>query len=753
MNEEELAVELSLFLIKLREKGNLTQAGVAARSDAFGIKGILDQRTISRIEKSPLKVDAFKIGAYMKAVGSEPGVYFDYLHQLNYQKDTIMVGKNVDSVIDELIREAKIKMKNALDLLHSEQDSYLVPLELGDKLNRAKALLSGLARKPTIGFFGSYDAGKSTLINTIIDSCLLPAHYSPATSILYLVVHENDRPDTLKGEVALFRKGFKPFMLAHPELLEAYLIEEGQKSILELKGVHLDKVDISNEAYIAVIFSDAPILERVWLLDTPGNLYDVDAGDSDRDKALSGVELVDGVILLSIATGFLDKEQLYFASQIIRQLPPVNKSHSVEHLLFVLSHCHERISDKDVAKIAQATFKGRNNQLNEHIFNSWKEEKYIDITPTAESLIERMLPFWQENENYRSHMLMRIDEMAGFLVDNQKDIISVNIEQIYKRLSQEFDNALLTLESNKRCVVERVNEVEALNAQFRESSHGLMSKLETITRYCNHRKDDDLEQLRVFLTAKKSIDELTAIITQNYTSSGQAQGQIGNHIGQLLSSKVESVLKTSGQAFSHELDEALADWHSAVPDINKLRNMNASECNITGFDSRLAFLSGMVTGTNLGAIAIYISKISKEEGVQILVGQAGDFMAELRTFSGFTGVTSFVAAIGGPVSIGFAAATAIGYMLYRAAAGSWQRILAKKVHNMIIEKEVWKTIEQPVNAFWQSTEEAMKQGSQTLCTATDKYIEQLIEEANKTFDIVRIDVCSKHTTEVKKHLS
>lgn len=91
------------------------------------------------------------------------------------------------------------------------------------------------------------------------------------------------------------------------------------------------------DAYISVSYLNAPILNRVWLLDTPRNLNDdASEGESkDTKLATAGVELVDGVLFLSQHSGYMNGPSTTFLEQIIKQRMPSAKEHALRHISYL----------------------------------------------------------------------------------------------------------------------------------------------------------------------------------------------------------------------------------------------------------------------------------------------------------------------------------------------------------------------------------------------------------------------------------
>ncbi|WP_195837232.1 helix-turn-helix domain-containing protein, partial [Vibrio cholerae] len=263
MKHDELNERLRTFLISSRENAGLSQSDVAARSEVFGIGRTLDQRAVSRIESQPMNADAIKIAGYLSAVGIQPSKYYEILTEYTYKEDDYIMSEVGEQTIKIKVEAAKSLISSVKDSIDCYNHEYIDSIGLKSKVEQLEAVVDGLNRKPVIGCFGHFDAGKSTLINTVINQSLLPTKYQPATCVVNLLMHESDKPETISGNVAVFKKGFKPHMVHSPVDVEKYLIEQGGSEILDRLGVHNHEDDVLNEAYIAIVFSDSEILRSV----------------------------------------------------------------------------------------------------------------------------------------------------------------------------------------------------------------------------------------------------------------------------------------------------------------------------------------------------------------------------------------------------------------------------------------------------------------------------------------------------------
>lgn len=742
MNQEKLNELLKAFLVSKREQAGLSQSEVAARSDVFRMGRTLDQRAVSRIEQQPITADAIKIAGYLSAVGVQPQQYYDLLTELTYKEDGEIMGiKKIGSIVRKL-NDAKHKVFTAKSIVVNANHDYIKPLNLVDSFEQIESLLNGLNRKPVIGCFGHFDAGKSTLINTVINQQLLPTKYQPATCVVNLLMHISDRPESITGVVALFKKGFKPHMIHDDVMVNKYLIEQGDVEILDRLGVHNYDEEIPNDAYIAIVFSAAEVLNKIWLLDTPGDLNSSD--ESDTEKALGGVELVDGVVFISSHIGFFKEGDLGFAANIIRQRPPINTNDSVSHLLFVQSHCHSEISIKDIKAAGEETIKRIKKRLDKLIFNAWQEDGYIQELPTPEEVTSRVQPFWRENDDFRSKTLKRIHDMADFLIANHETIVEHNIERALEQLVLIVKGAVSNLDGKKQDTLERVRRVEEQDARFRSKTGELVTKFKDLIGSCKTRKTSDLDSMKSYYQYNTSAEGLTELIEDIYSDNKEAQAEIGNYISQLLTAKLESILKSSGKMISMEVDELLSRWQEAAPNMCRAEidaNIGGVNIDVSAFNSRAAFIGGLAGLGSLGAMSLYVSTIASNLGAYILVGKAAGLLVSLGLVGSVTTVTSFVAAIGGPITIGIALAAAIGYLIYRLAGGSWQKGLAKKVAEAIRQEHVWDKVEKPISDFWDNTEKAISAGLDELITQTDTYISELKDDAKMDYDSAEIDPC------------
>ncbi|KXI21743.1 dynamin family protein [Photobacterium sanguinicancri] len=749
MDKEKLSLFMREFLIGLRKEASMSQADVSKRSGMEGGKLLLDQKGVSRIESNPLDGDTYKIAAYMTAVGSTLETYssvFQEIIRLNKgpkNMDTVTKTNQLTLIEDTITKVAKAKI-----LLQDFEHDYTSSLGLNEALVQSTLNLEGLKRKPVIGFFGHYDSGKSTLINTVVNNEFLPVKYQPATSIVNMLVHKDDKPSFLNGDVTLFRKGFLPHMINDQTKVFEYLIEEGGKEILDKYGVHdWDDQTMTDDAYLSVSYLDAPILQRVWLLDTPGNLNDSET--QDTDFAISGVELVDGVVFLSQHSGYMNGPSVAFLSDIIRKRIPSSKQHTLDHIALIKTHCHSGMTAQEIKDVELLSMKRIHKYLETTVFDSWKADGCITESPTPDMLANITCSFWRETDELREETMATISKMSYFLMENQDALVKQRVDEIETAIKGTFTACIEKLNSLKISGEKRLAEVETQDARFRENSGNLIAKFKELIASTNQMEMECHSELKIYYNNLVSESNIESLIEDNFDTKKDAEQGVGGIISQLLSRKLENTLKSNSVGFNNQVDQLLMSWQSIVPAtvvVDSTIDMNGMK--IDGFDSRSAFVGGLAGAGSLGAMALYVSGIASNLGAYILVGKAAGVLTSLGLASSVTGVTSFVAAIGGPITVGIVIASAIGYAVYRLFGGKWQASLAKKIRQAVDKQSPLSEIEKVISSYWKSTQESTLVCLNELQSETEKHIKKMYKEATQEFDLAELDACISHLQKI-----
>jgi hypothetical protein len=372
------------------------------------------------------------------------------------------------------------------------------------------------------------------------------------------------------------------------------------------------------------------------------------------------------------------------------------------------------------------------------IFKHWKSEGAISISPTPKEMSDRVQAFWREDNDLREGALAKVQELAQYLVESQTILTEKNIKRVLTQTKDAFAKAVMALESRKKNTSERIKEVQQQDARFRKESEHLLSEFSSLIDSCDVHRIQDKETMDLFFEGKTNPEYLSDLIEAMFDDKREAQEGIGNYVGQLLTGKLESTLKQSGNQVSHQLDSILVRWSSAMPSFKisgaDCRDVDINVNGLSNFDARAAFIGGLAGIGSLGAMALYVSTIASNLGAYILVGKVAGVLVSLGIIGSVTTATSFVAAIGGPITIGVALAALISLAIYRLLGGSWQKALAKKVSKGLEEADAISDIHKTVDKFWDSTKTALAAGLRELRIQSDAHLESLKQDAKKDYD-------------------
>ena len=168
------------------------------------IADILDvkRQTVYNYIKNPGQIPAEKIFKLASATGisvdklygsaqkqAGPLVRATYSESANQLKEYLDLARETSKDL------SGIRIDEGLSLCRDARDSAVS--ELNDVINITKVK----GRKPTICAFGPSDAGKSTLLNYLMGEEVVPAGYSPMTTVPTYIMHESERPDYLDDPV------------------------------------------------------------------------------------------------------------------------------------------------------------------------------------------------------------------------------------------------------------------------------------------------------------------------------------------------------------------------------------------------------------------------------------------------------------------------------------------------------------------------------------------------------------------------
>lgn len=739
---------LSEFLRKERAFANLSQSDVAERSKT------LNQKSVSRIEQDPIGNDLSDILEYLDAVGSAKKEEFFQLvttEQLKpYKEDQMKLeSQNAKKDIEELSNTVT-SIETTLD---QSSHPYLEKSNIHSVIETIKNEIKNLDRLPILATFGPSDAGKTTLLNSITGLDLLPTKWTPATCVITLLVHTGHKPTYIDGSVAVFKLGFQPFMLRDKELCTEYLIESGNETLLKQYGERNSEGEIyDDQAYMTVAFLDVPLLESVWLLDTPGQLIDPEnmkkqleeggqALDLDVKKALSAVSLADGIVFLSSTTKFLqDGEPSFFAS-ILRSNPPINPELPLENIIILKTHSYGEISESENKQTFNDASISLNKAFTRNLYDSWKMNTEGLKVPNEADWQGTMLPYFRENDVYRQNSLNRITTLIQHIQSNQDKIIQKRVDLLNATLQNSLNAELSILDSKLLDVDERVKKVKKEDARFRQDAIKLSKEFSEVIEGCKARAQSDKSQMRDAFNAILNESAMIDFIEERFENKKEAKEGVSDALSQHLENKSIAILHNSSKAFSSDVDRIVEKWQRAIPNSN-LSTLDANssvDLNIdcSSFDAKSAFVGGMTSVAAFGAMSVYVATIASNLGAYILVGKAAGILTALGITSGVTVLPLIVAQTGGPIVWGITIAALIGMLVFKLFS-NWKKSMATSIIKALKSSDALEMLSESMESYWRDTKYALEKAIEGLEEETEKYLKQLAEDANTDFDEAQI---------------
>lgn len=318
-------------------------------------------------------------------------------------------------------------------------------------------------RKPRIGVFGGFDAGKSSLCNILLEGDYLPVGYQPMTSIACILRHIDDKPTWQSGQVLMLDAEFNMREIDDAEYCQQHRLFDTHLEFFK----QMTHQTIQEIVHYAIVYLDAPILRCCDLVDIPGY------GNNDQDTSIADnmVYDIDVILYLSKLDGFLGQEQI----QPLYDLLSVNDmiyGEDLDKLYIILTHADgvdlqqgsmqhvfDNILDKSAKRIYQA-FKEEYNRFTAEFpfFNKvhkilskklLKEKDFrtrfftfsainsnlrLGFEHDLENLLNHKLPKYMRHKFYKEIRLLESEPEQSFLTGLEKlKKMSLTNDEFYEK--------------------------------------------------------------------------------------------------------------------------------------------------------------------------------------------------------------------------------------------------------------------------------------------------------------------------------
>lgn len=620
-------------------------------------------------------------------------------------------------------------------------------LNYENKIENLRRDIEGIARKPRIVFSGKSDSGKSTMINALLGKEKMPTNWTPTTSIIVYVKDILDRPTYMEEELWIFKKGkdkeWDDTRLYDEKYCREWKVAGGNAEMLSQYGVRKGE-EYNKDIGSAVLFIDSPILKNCDILDIPG----ITAGIESDNIAASQAKLkADVLVYLSQASGFLQTEDANYLKEALEVLPPLEKTEGtalspMSNLFVVATHAHHVIPRTDLKKICDSGCNRFTKTLPESFWerysNSSKKlfsekdlrKRFFTYTTDIEDLREDFEKELKNTiENLPKLLENKIFNLAKDYAKNESKKMSDEVIK-YEKLINERDAYSKRLEDIKKNEPKRKFLLEENNRNVKNKIFDLDSETKKKFR-------EDFNQMLTEENIVKIIDR------RGYKNKKADLEELGSYISSEVQDIYRKNLEKTTEKFKDTMDEYLVETQKSLELANNSNNMNIN----LDFDFKSAFIGGLAGAATLGGLAFWASTLGNL-GAYILVAKGVSVLSALgiSIAGGTATATAFVASIGGPITLGIAAALLVGVAIWGFFSDSWKKKIAKKIIEEI-KKSVAK-YEDAITQYWLDTENGFDIAKNKMEEEWEKYINNLENELYN-YDINKLKENLRNAKEVK----
>ncbi len=725
----------SKLLKQAREESDLSQKELAENLK-------ISQTQVSRYEKDPDSIPAGVLSRWLDMFGlgledlisvedgkdlkANPGAPYEDL-----RKDLELIDRYVDvQATDSMESLSEGKAQISGDIL---------------SVSDLKTKIRHLYQKPNLTMAGGFDTGKSYLANTLMGKRILPTSFAPATRVVTVVRHVEDRPDFQDEDVWFFDEGVwksdGQYQLDIATLDERSCEESqvlaGSHELLKRYGVHrndevTDKTRQKMEkAHTAVVYAESPILKACNIIDLPG-FGDRPSGESvDQEKAESALPYADVVLYASRVKGHLGGKDLARLSSLLRQIP-AHESKSREFptlggLFVVATHADRNVSDSDVEKIRDNRLSELHHHLKDGALSSYEDRAGRDVQ--IEDLENQWHPFWAENVSRSRPFIDRLEEILGKHLPNVKtNSARRKVEDLKEEATKRCEQSKILYREAAEESAEQKKRVEKLKKRSEEKRDKIAEKREDIAELI-----DDLEKkakvhirgtIRGYLDPNNDHYSIQDLIERNFDDKKGAKDRAPAMVVERIELEIEQKISNLNDTLVEEVNEYLELYEDLSIEVDGSQN---GEVGVP-FDAQGAFAGGLAGAAAAGGLAAWAAQVGPLGGY-ILAAQGYGALAALGlgVGGGAAGAMAWVAAMGGPVTLGTAIATIVGLGTWRLLSETWEQRLARKIASYLEDEGLKQDFLDMNEKYWNQTRDAFEKGANAVNEEFESYLEQLEE--------------------------
>ncbi|WP_314326783.1 dynamin family protein [Fusobacterium pseudoperiodonticum] len=695
------------------------------------------------------------------------GVRQDRISRLEQNLDTIsleelvLLSKKTGKSLDEITNYKrdipnKLEVKdswNKVRYIKSTIINYIKDyspknnLNYESKIGELRKNIEAIARKPRIVFSGKSDSGKSTLINALLGKEKMPTNWTPTTSIIVYVKDILDRPAYMEEELWIFKKGkneeWDDTRLYDEKYCREWKIAGGNAEMLSQYGVRKGE-EYNKDIGSAVLFIDSPILKNCDILDIPG----ITAGiDSDNMAASQAKLKADVLVYLSQASGFLQTEDANYLKEALEVLPPLEKIEGtglspMSNLFVVATHAHHINPRTDLKKICDSGCDRFTNTLPESFWKRYSNnsKKLFSEKDLRKRFFTYTTDIEDLREDFEKELKNTIENLPKLLENEVFNMTKEYAKSESSEMKREIENYEKLINKREDCskLLEEIKKNEPKRKfSLEENNRNVKNRIFDLDTETKRKFKEEFNQMLTEENIIKIIDK------RGYKNKKSDLEELGSYISSEIQDIYRKNLEKTTEKFKDTMDEYLVETQKSLELTNSSSGINID----LDFDFKSAFIGGLAGAATLGGLAFWASTLGNL-GAYILVAKGVSVLSALgiSIAGGTATATAFVASIGGPITLGIAAALLVGVAIWGIFSDSWKKKIAKKIIEEF-KKHVTK-YDEAITQYWLDTENGFDIAKNKMEEEWEKYINNLEDELYN-YDINKLKETLKNAKEVK----
>lgn len=615
------------------------------------------------------------------------------------------------------------------------------------KIEGLRKNIEAIARKPRIVFSGKSDSGKSTMINALLGKEKMPANWTPTTSIIVYVKDILDRPAYMEEELWIFKKGkdeeWDDTRLYDEKYCRGWKIAGGNAEMLSQYGVRKGE-EYNKDIGSAVLFIDSPILKNCDILDIPG----ITAGiDSDNIAASQAKLKADVLVYLSQASGFLQTEDANYLKEALEVLPPLEKIEEtglspMSNLFIVATHAHHINPRTDLKKICDSGCDRFTKTLPESFWKRYSNnsKKLFSEKDLRKRFFTYTTDIEDLREDFEKELKNTIENLPKLLENEVLNLTKEYAKSESSEMKREIENYEKLINKREDCfkLLEEIKKNEPKRKfSLEENNRNVKNRIFDLDTETKIKFKEDFNQMLTEENIIKIIDK------RGYKNKKADLEELGSYISSEIQDIYRKNLEKTTEKFKDTMDKYLVETQKSLELTNSSSGINID----LDFDFKSAFIGGLAGAATLGGLAFWASTLGNL-GAYILVAKGVSVLSALgiSIAGGTATATAFVASIGGPITLGIAAALLVGVAIWGLFSDSWKKKIAKKIIEEV-KKSVVK-YEDAITQYWLDTENGFDIAKDKMEEEWQKYINNLENELYN-YDINKLKETLKNAKEVK----